>query len=286
MAELKTTRNTDVADDSYLAKPIVYLEGKDDVAFFKDMWFRDLREKIEFKRAAGCTDVVAKVKAAHSAGISQVHGLVDRDALKRQQHWDGFWETDDRIFEQTHAHTFHPNVRVLRRWEVENYMLDADAVNDTVYDRTAGRVHLGQTGALTELMVHWSVLTSVVAANAFFHEHGERELDDGFGLNCHSWLGITKRVGGELKKKTNKWSLKTHLQPNMNRVANFDPGSATTQADRWLACCRCTDGKRLLERIRSNHGIRGSITYSLARLVGERNRLDPEITGFVERLIV
>lgn len=125
MAAFKQLQDHEDIDNAYLHKVVVYLESEEDLQIFKERWFFDEGKKIEFKsvdtgQGGGCLQVINQVDKDRKRGIT-AFGIVDRDILMKQGMWDLWWEIDDQQFEQ--AKPFGDYILVLRRWELENYLL-------------------------------------------------------------------------------------------------------------------------------------------------------------------
>jgi hypothetical protein len=59
-----------------------------------------------------------RVNTERNKGIT-AFGIVDRDALMKEEKWELWWETDEQQFKQ--AKPFGDYILVLRRWEIENF---------------------------------------------------------------------------------------------------------------------------------------------------------------------
>jgi hypothetical protein len=111
----------------------VFLESTEDVRIFSDHWFSHYQDKICFESAenddkkggGGCNAVLRKVKEAENQQLI-AYGIVDRDKLLGDpDNQDIFWETDDDKFHA--ALPYGHKIHVLRRWEMENYLLKPEA---------------------------------------------------------------------------------------------------------------------------------------------------------------
>ncbi len=108
----------------------VFLESEEDVRIFSDHWFSQYQDKIRFESAedgdksgGGGNAVLRKVKAAKENQLI-AYGIVDRDTLF-EDNQNIFWETDDDKFHA--ASPYGHSIHVLRRWEMENYLLKPEA---------------------------------------------------------------------------------------------------------------------------------------------------------------
>lgn len=108
----------------------VVLEGSTDVELFSRFWFQSLSETFEFiearqvSGAAGCTGVEDAVDHSRQQGIPAM-GIVDRDTLFRSKDWDLLYSVDATTLPSDWGTT---KIYVTSRWEVEAYLLEAEAL--------------------------------------------------------------------------------------------------------------------------------------------------------------
>src|SRR4051794_22886993 len=128
-------QNTETLVAVYDANPssrrtiVIVVEGDDD-RYILERWFKsDISENtVAFSTprsrggdADGCEGVLHIVSSGQSSGVP-IFGLVDRDQLV-MDYRAIFLEVDDTTFLQRNPHL--PRVRVLTRWEIESYLIDA-----------------------------------------------------------------------------------------------------------------------------------------------------------------
>lgn len=113
---------------------VVFLESNDDFEIIAKRWFFDFGQDVHFESAdqyetgtggGGCQAVIQLVAGMRSSGIA-AFGIVDRDVLLGDGHWTLWWSIDDAAFQS--ARPYGDWIRVLLRWELENYLLDPDAM--------------------------------------------------------------------------------------------------------------------------------------------------------------
>lgn len=108
----------------------IVLEGSTDVELFSRFWFQSLSETFEFIEArlvsggAGCTGVEDAVDHSRQQGIPAM-GIVDRDTLFRSKDWDLLYSVDAATLPEDWGTT---KIYVTSRWEVEAYLLEAEAL--------------------------------------------------------------------------------------------------------------------------------------------------------------
>ncbi len=132
MASFKSL-STDFIGSQYEGGVKIFLESGEDVRIFCDHWFADRQDKIRFESAeegatgsGGYNAVLRKVEQALDQRLT-AFGIIDRDVLLADEKPDLFWETDDGKFESTVP--YGDRIHVLRRWELENYLLKPKAVS-------------------------------------------------------------------------------------------------------------------------------------------------------------
>ncbi len=138
MAELKEITKSDIAG-FYKAGVKVYLESEDDLYILSRIWFSEFNDKLSFEAVCseggadgGCFQVIKRVNDSLNRGVL-TFGIVDRDVLMsddehRKRFW---WETDDHKFLSNSP--YGENIHVLKRWEIENYLLKPLAIQKYVH---------------------------------------------------------------------------------------------------------------------------------------------------------
>jgi hypothetical protein len=220
MAAFKQLQDHEDIDNAYLHKVVVYLESEEDLQIFKERWFFDEGKKIEFKsvdtgQGGGCLQVINQVDKDRKRGIT-AFGIVDRDILMKQGMWDLWWEIDDQQFEQ--AKPFGDYILVLRRWELENYLLSPEELEIVLSDkefRAARDINV----VLEKLLEEAENLKILSAAMILSHKHGHA-FSTGFGLG-----------------KTGK-ALKDEVQHHLSAHLNVDVGNQlTTYIQKYNKLC-------------------------------------------------
>ena len=126
---LATVYNANPASRSTL---IVLVEGDDDLGIL-ERWFVHERGRrvVSFStpraqggKLDGCAGVIQVATTPQTSGVS-IFGIVDRDYLVFANR-SLFLEEDDAEFAAKSPYT--PYVRVLRQWEIENYLLDVNTL--------------------------------------------------------------------------------------------------------------------------------------------------------------
>ena len=136
MAGFKATQKIPQIKAKYTDRVIVYLESQDDYQIIARRWFFDRGESLEFRPSndtggGGCNDVIQRVEADRDKNIT-AFGLVDRDTLLNRKNWTLWWETDDSCLAE--ARPFGDYIRILCRWELENYLLSPKELETLLAD--------------------------------------------------------------------------------------------------------------------------------------------------------
>jgi len=126
---------------------VVFLESEEDFQIVAKRWFFDEGQYLLFQPAdtcepgpggGGCKAVIDLVKQARANGIS-AFGIVDRDVLLNDHNWLLWWQDQDAAF--SCARPYGDHIRVLLRWELENYLLDPDALATITNDANMTSTH-------------------------------------------------------------------------------------------------------------------------------------------------
>lgn len=271
MTSFKDLGKNETADNAYSGKVVIYLESQEDVEIIKERWFFDEGEKLEFKsvdegEGGGCRRVIEKVKAEREERIS-AFGIIDRDSVMQVRNWDLWWEVDDKKFKQ--AKPFGEYVRVLQRWELENYLLSpkelAEAKNDKTFSSTNNQINM------EALLLTDSSDYKLLSAAAMLAHGKQLSFSNCFGLG---------KSGSELEQ-----AVDTHLSKNINQSLNqlkeciqeiIDPFiGASTQY--WKRLNRLLDGKCVLYRLDLYDR-----RLEIARNIKNNNNVDPELKEYIE----
>lgn len=290
MAEFKSITDTETVDKRYVNKVIVYLESPEDVAILAERWFFDIGENLEFKPSdqgysstGGCSGVCQSVEIDRSNGVI-AFGIVDRDALLSKRLWDLIWETDN--VQYLAAAPFGPYIRPLIRWEIENYLIAPEVVEEYLADHEHGRTQRSSDDIIIELLKDCDALIPMMAACALLHEHGVSAPGDGylkqeFRTELEECL-CTQYISYKLKD-IKDWQGK--FENNKCRVQLFDNQSIEGK-ERLESLLRIIDGKRLLERLKYRHNVKDDPRFHLARKIREIKCVPDEIKLYVFSLVL
>ncbi len=293
MASFKQVQ-AEFVDARYEGGTRVFLESAEDVRIFSDHWFGHKQDKLRFVSAegdqsggGGCQAVISKVQEAKSQDI-KAYGIVDRDTLLSDQNFDLFWETDDIKFHA--AQPYGDAIHVLRRWELENYLLHPTAFSEEVSKRVSrspapiisAQIFLDQSEDIIKL----TALTTISVA------HGKTSPQPGFGSQCSGAdldSEINKHLNNQLGEHSNRNS---DFEKDANRIKAFCQETDNTE-NKWNALSRILDGKkslmRLCQYLAKSHGIKGINQWEemrgcLANVIASKELIDMELRDLIERL--
>lgn len=268
----------------YGGVPVIYVESEEDEYIFGKCWFRESLSAIEFKPAAdkasisGCSGVIEAVSKELQAGNS-AWGIVDRDTTMAHNFWYLVDETDDSTFEA--AKPFGQSIKVLTRWEMESYLVDAEALE---HHRAALNRQQARSidDVRQELLDCCDVLVPHAAINAVLHEKQQTGLSDGYTNRFSNRAQVDSDI------KTIKFP---HLSPEEQsrygqhtaKVDAFDTPAASTET-RITSMLRRVHGKAVLSRFQSLHKIQVDLDGLLAKRIEEQGRIPDEITTFVNQV--
>lgn len=265
----------------------VFVESEDDLAILRDKWFFNHKDTLSFESVAdpgggsgGCRKVIAQVEEFERDG-RPAFGIVDRDVLLQDEDYRDtlWWETDDGRFAATRP--YGDFVHVLRRWELENYLLQPEAIRQWLKDKLCTPSE-----------------PAFNAAEILCHE------DDLITISCMSTLAVvkTKSSPGEQfgREKTGKElrdticehlsTTETEISAHHSKIKAFagveEQGKAET---RWDKLSRMLDGKRVLYRLsdhlKKNHQSRSLNLFGdraiIAGYIASNGTIDQELTEII-----
>ncbi len=291
MASFKKVE-TAVVDAKYEGGIKVFLESAEDVRIFSEHWFSHKQDKLRFVSAegeqsggGGCKVVITKVEEANNQNI-KAYGIVDRDVLLSDPQFDLFWETDDAKFHA--AKPYGEKIHVLRRWELENYLLRPEAFACEV-SRRISRSPAPEISAET-FLAQADELIQVTALTTFSVSQGKNSPSPGFGIQA-SGSDLITEIDKFLEKQFPE-VVHPDISNDVRKVSDFDP-SSTDPAERWERLSRILDGKKGLARlcrylsksleiesIRPWEEMRGC----LANVIASKRLIDPELLSLVDNI--
>lgn len=268
----------------YGGVPVIYVESEEDEYVFGKCWFRENLSAIEFKPAAdkasasGCSGVIEAVSKELQAGNS-AWGIVDRDTTMAHNFWHLVDETNDAAFEA--AKPFGQSIKVLHRWEMESYLVDAEALEhhraalNKQPARSLDDVHQELLGCCDALVPH-------AAINAVLHEKQQTGLSDGYTNR----FATRNKVDADIKSI--KFPLlspeeQSRYEQHISKVDAFDTPAASTEI-RVTSLLRRVHGKAVLSRFQSLHKIQVDLDGLLAKRIEEQGRIPDEIAAFVNQV--
>ncbi len=284
----------DFIDSKYESGIKVFLESTEDVRIFSDHWFSDYQDKISFESAegdsnkggGGCNAVLRKVKDAESQQLT-AYGIVDRDKLLGDDDkQDIFWETDDDKFHA--ASPYGDNIHVLRRWEMENYLLKPEAFRAELQCRISNRSAPEITAET--LLNHEDDLIKLTALSTVLANKSISAPDEGYG---RAYSG--ERLHTELNNYLSSFEITleaNEFSKDISQISAFASNEENPEV-RWDKLSRILDGKRALHKFCSafhrEYKLEGfkfvnEVKGCLAnRIASKRELLDEELCDTIER---
>lgn len=245
----------------------IYVEGKDDSALFRNFWFGDLVDRVDFIEAengpvnhSGCEGVRRNVAAQRQRGIL-AFGLIDRDALLDTQLAN---ETDDSTYlSRTASQYSHLHYTLL--WEIENYLIDPEALEQYRADSKAMGAARPIAVVEQEIREHCEALLPHAACNASLHMGGIKKLPDGYTNSHLDRISVERHIQATELPKQDPAIQATYVQ-NLALVDAFDD-PAQTDRIRIRLLKRRIHGKALLKRFAYQHQLQGEIPFHVARKI-------------------
>ena len=282
---------SDTLDSKYEAGIKVIMESEEDVSIFRDHWFPRYQHKLRFESAedgniggGGCGAVRRKVDDARARRLS-AFGIVDRDTLLSDGKTDIFWETDDANFSA--AQPYGNFIHVLRRWELENYLLRSEAFSAEIRRRDLRARPVIESQTL--LSQHEDDLVDLTALTTFMMSQNEKSPNTGFGLDS-SGQQLKDKIGTHLGSKLPGRGY-SDLDSDVSKIFTFSEGHQAPDK-RWERLTRILDGKKALNRIcvrlGEEHDIKGFKQWEemrgcLANQIASLRLIDNELEVAVER---
>ncbi|MBF0564956.1 MAG: hypothetical protein HQK89_06920 [Nitrospirae bacterium] len=284
MANLTSYDGTEGVVENYKGRVVVYLESDFDVEIFKRFFF-DEEEFVEFKApgivegdTGGCRKVIKKVKTNQSHSY-KVFGIVERDSLLGACKWDIFWERNDEVFLQSRP--FGDKVRVLTRWEIENYLIEPEELERFLFDYVTKLPNV-----LSELLSHCDVLVPVMAANILLHIRKKGALDDDYCNDTNKRTEAEQKVRESLRKKLNDDDI-NDFEDYIKKFDSFfnvgtDDDNSNESIRKWRNYSKLIDGKRILGRIKHSIKLRDDHRLALATRIKSNNKVESELVNYIK----
>ena len=226
--------------------------------------------------------MIGKVEADRQRNIA-AFGIVDRDALMKNKQWDTFWETDDNKYKN--AKPFGDHVTQLCRWELENYLLDPEELENMLADvgKDAPRKKRPIEFMLKELAGHCNTLIPVMAINVLLHHHQKESLAMGFGSDCFVRKDMETRIEIKINKDFPETLDETKMRHTeyIRQIEAFAENHTADSEEYWNRLNRVIDGKRIFHRLSHQNRLRTDYRFHLARRIREKKKIDKELTDLV-----
>lgn len=230
----------------------VYLESSDDRYLIGTKWFSNLKDRINFvsvsgdeKRGdGGCKLVIERVKETRGQGIT-AYGIVDRDVLLGDPNFQEllWWEVDDNVF--AIANPYGETIFVLHRWELENYLLHPNALEQLHKDKFRNVPPSLSPREIAELLIENEKDLIAVTLFSSLHETnpipGKKQADL---RHSQTLTGVNLREN--VKNETNcTWD---QFEDHETKILQFAENKLDA-LERWDRLSRLLDGKRVCHRI-------------------------------------
>lgn len=276
----------------YSGVPVVYVESDEDQYVFGECWFNEQSSRLEFKPVAarngnaleatsGCNAVIEAVRQERTSGNS-AWGIVDRDAVFSHRRWDLVHEIDDGVFDE--AKPFGRYVKVLRRWEMESYLIDVACIEKCRAEHKMGGVR-SEGEVWAELLADCQALIPHAALNAVHHEFCEEGVGDGRTNRMVDRSDVeTRLVQPALTALAGRHTTgRERYVQYLNRAEEFDRTEQPVSV-RVASLLRRVHGKAVLSRFESRHGL-PNIKGPLAARIKEAGRVPDELRDFVSHAV-
>ncbi|MBF0185068.1 MAG: DUF4435 domain-containing protein [Magnetococcales bacterium] len=279
----------------YANRVVLYVESREDLEVLRDRWFREWSEWIEFQAVdrqdgsggGGSCQVHRRVQEDRKAHID-AYGIVDRDVLLSDQvmrngsHWSAFMQTDHDAFEA--ASYLGPYIKILRRWEIENYLLHPVAIGKMLNDAGFSLPDRCSADKAAQCILDFSpVAILMTAANLVLLENDRRPLKELFGKECEDLPKLTTHIVKQLDKN-DITDAQEKIDIKCNAIRAFLHDQTGTPESQWDQLNHLIDGKLFLTRFCEWIGFSEDKRKVLATMVCDGQLIDTEISAFMEVL--
>ena len=266
----------------YEGKTAVYLEGESDVALFQNYWFMDRLNKLKFvepDEGNGCSGVLQEVAHYRKTTGLPAFGIIDRDKLVADEKWELVWETDDAAFSE--AKPYGEHIRVTRRWELESYLVHAEAAEEHISACNKGRACRPREAVEAEFLQHAEALIPHAAMNSARRFHGEGELGDGATSKFVDRSEVEAWFDGDHQANKISVGIWETYSEHLPKVEAF--GSSATPSDKLKALLRRVNGKALIHRIKKQHGLKDDPIFIFAKTMASKGDIPRELTDYIDQ---
>ncbi len=270
----------------------VYLESSDDKYIIGTKWFSFLKDRIHFvavsgpeKRGdGGCKEVIRRVVEANKRGLA-AYGIVDRDILLGDPAFQDtlWWEVDDTVF--CAAKPYGDTIFVLPRWELENYLLYPEALEQLHKDKFRNVPPCRSSQEIAELLIDNE--DNFIIASLFSTLHHSLRIPD----KKQAHIKHSSNVAGEKLKdivKTETQCNDSQFNDHRSKIEQFTEAQSDA-ISRWNRLTRILDGKRTCHRIEEllfHEGAKKIIIEDemgiLASYVANQGLIDPDLTDWLK----
>jgi len=293
MASFKQVK-TEFIETKYEGGIKVFLESEEDVRIFSDHWFSHKLDKLRFVSAeegksggGGCQVVISKVEKSNDQDI-KAYGIVDRDVLLSDNKTEIFWESDDTKFHD--ALPYGEKIHVLRRWELENYLLQPCAFAEEV-SRRVSRSPAPSVSADT-LLEYSEDIIQVTALTALSVSKSKNSPSPGFGIQV-SGSTLSEEINKHLEKNFPD-EVGLDVSNEINKIKVFEQNAEAESAEeKWNNLTRILDGKKSLMRLCHHLSDRLDIKSlkhweemrgCLANSIASNEAIDSELVELIENI--
>lgn len=291
VATFKSMHDPGVIAGHYDGRVRVYLESQEDVFFFKERWFLDVgetllfigsdEEKVSEKGGGGCRAVIRQVAKDQKSGLN-AHGIVDRDILLSKRRFDLFFDQDMKDY----SSLFGPEIIVLKCWEMENYLLDPEAMEIFLADYEKRSVR-GKQVILEEMFKFIDTILELMSANLVLHNHDEKGFSPLFEIQSKTDLELRSKVKEFLEQKLSGISRENSIQEQndfRDRFCKIIQQITTRNEADWNSVRYILDGKMFLKRFFYSYSVKHDPGPFLATWIKNNNRISQELVDHIERL--
>jgi len=272
--------------DTYKGGIKVFLESEADLVIFKKKWFVDLNDEIDFQSAepelgkggGGYNAVLERVSARRDEN-EIAYGIVDRDSLLERGAI--FWEIDNDKFHKQQP--FDKYIHVLKRWEIENYLLHPDVLAELIADKKLS-FSTPSAAAIAQMILDTEEDLITVTTLSTIGVPKGKSPEEGFGYKASGDI-----LREKVLKHLNLSNEDNIFEQHRAKIKSFAENT-TDPITRWDKLSRLLDGKRMLYRLQmifNQEGLKDMASERgvLADKTKKLGLVDAEILDFFENIL-
>ncbi len=294
MGDFAELEKPEIVGRHYSRRVLLYLESKEDLEVLQQRWFNEgWQEWIEFRPVddveggkGGSTQVYLRVYEDRYNKIP-AYGIVDRDVLFNSRimggkaDWDAFFNSDHVLFDASNYLGVY--IKVLRRWEMENYLLHPRAMKKLLADSEIKNAPCSPDESTQCILDFSDNAILLTAANLVLINAGKEPLSPLFEQNKLKPDELKREILTQFRRKRLIVN-ETEIEKKISAIRAFLRDETEEPEARWNQLNHLIDGKLFLKRFCNWFGFKDPKRLDLASKIYDMDLIDPEIDQFMNNL--